>query len=80
MSLAIELGTRDGRMSSPKFVLVLVNRLLAEDLDGQELLEVGDGGEAGHPHELPLQLGQGAGVRAGQEQVHLLVKPGGWGW
>jgi hypothetical protein len=55
------------------FHLVFIHAVEAPKSD--ELLEMVDGGEAGHSHVLPWQLLQLQLVLGFQHQVHLLVKP-----
>jgi len=63
-----------GDVDVPEPVLVVLGAAL-EHPDGEEPLEVGDGGERGHPDELPVQLGQQLGVGRLEHQVDLLVEP-----
>ena len=48
--------------------------IIFEDLDSEELLEVGDGGETRHPDVLPRHVPHLVRVRALQVEVDLLVK------
>ena len=45
-----------------------------QNLEGEELLEMGDGGEAGHADEPPGETLHLVRVRALQQQVDLLIK------
>ena len=62
-----------GDVNVSEYILIVLGHV--EDFDGDELLEVSDGGEGRHTDKLPTQLRQLLRIRTFQHQVDLLIKP-----
>ena len=62
-----------GDVNVSEYILIVLGHV--EDFDGDELLEVSDGGEGRHADKLSTQLRQLFRIRTLKHQVDLLIKP-----
>ena len=62
-----------GDVNVSEYILIVLGHV--EDFDGNELLEVSDGGQGRHSDKLPTQFRELFRIRTLQHQVDLLIKP-----